>query len=265
MLFRLIMAGSGSRTAPWSTGWRTLPFTLVESAHGGTWILELEGGRSHRIEPGGAFVVPGQVRHRLTVTDRERLHSVWIVAAFEQFPGCPVFRPSPVVTRLSRTDAAPLRRHLRALVDLEGRHRPADLARRQQHGYAALAHLLDTSPAGDQRDPADLQRMQPVIEFIEQHMHEPLTRDRLATVAGLSPTRFHYVFKETVGVAPMHYLQQTRMRRAQELLISNSLSGKSVGAQCGFSTAMYFCRLFRKTHGITPLAYRNRWNCYRSK
>lgn len=261
MLFRLVSNDTGPRRGPWTTGWRTVPFALLESPRGGTWILECEGGPTLRIASGGVLIVPGGLRHRLSVAPGDRLETVWAVVAFEHFPGCPVFRPEHGAFVLPAAAARTVRRLLLALDGLRGHDRLVDRARRQRCGYQALECILQHLEGdGVLAVPDDRQRLRPVLEYIERHPHEPLARHQLARMAHLSPTRFHYVFKETTGLAPMAYLQAVRLRRAQEWLIASNRSAKDIAARCGFASPIYFCRLFRKRHGVTPLTYRARWS-----
>lgn len=66
-----------------------------------------------------------------------------------------------------------------------------------------------------------LQRILLVLQFLDEHLDQHLSREELAEKLYLSPTRFHYVFKQAMGMAPMDYVHQLRLRRSQELLIGS--------------------------------------------
>ena len=74
----------------------------------------------------------------------------------------------------------------------------------------------------------------------------------LATVCHLSPTRFHDVFIEACGVAPMRYLNRLRLQRAHELLRSSNDGLGQIAIRCGFQSQAYFNRVFKKAFGETP-------------
>jgi two-component system response regulator YesN len=47
-----------------------------------------------------------------------------------------------------------------------------------------------------------------------------------------------------------------RVNRAKFMLQSYRMSVKEIAATCGYSDAAYFCRVFRKVTGLTPMQYR---------
>ena len=54
----------------------------------------------------------------------------------------------------------------------------------------------------------------------------------------------------------MHYLQQVRLAKAQELLVSTEMSIKDVAMAAGFSDQRRMNELFIKSVGISPMKYR---------
>jgi YesN/AraC family two-component response regulator len=52
------------------------------------------------------------------------------------------------------------------------------------------------------------------------------------------------------------YLNLVRVNRAKFMLQNYSLTLKEIAANCGYSDAAYFCRVFKKTSNITPTEYR---------
>jgi len=53
------------------------------------------------------------------------------------------------------------------------------------------------------------------------------------------------------------YLNQTRMTHAKSLLQMTQLSIQEVAARCGFNDSSYFCRIFKKYSGLSPIQYRS--------
>src|SRR5690606_19517486 len=98
--------------------------------------------------------------------------------------------------------------------------------------------------------------------LMQQRLHAPLSRSDLAAAVHLSPTRFHYVFKQAMGVAPLAYLAQLRIQRAQQLLTTTRLRIADIAHAVGCSDAFHFSRQFRKHVSISPYQYRTqsaRW------
>ena len=93
------------------------------------------------------------------------------------------------------------------------------------------------------------------IEFMEKHYCEPVGIGDFAAAAKLSESRFAHVFQQQIGVPPMAYFNHIRLRFAENMLQKNH-TVEETAAACGFSSAQYFCRFFRKNTGSTPKTYR---------
>lgn len=77
---------------------------------------------------------------------------------------------------------------------------------------------------------------------------------------------FHYdylrkLFKKEIGLTPLEYMTQLRMKRACVLLTMQGSEDYAIGeiAQlCGFDDALYFSRVFKKVYGLSPSAFAGR-------
>lgn len=81
----------------------------------------------------------------------------------------------------------------------------------------------------------------------------------IATVAdrfGLSETYVSHFFKEQNGVSFHYYLEDLRMRKAEELLATPQVSIKDIAQKTGFGSQNTFCRVFKRRFGITATEYR---------
>lgn len=76
--------------------------------------------------------------------------------------------------------------------------------------------------------------------------------ETLAEQAGMSRTAFAESFAELLGVPPMHYVAQWRMRRAASLLRDPRNSVASVAAQLGYRSEAAFRRAYKRLEGISP-------------
>ena len=105
------------------------------------------------------------------------------------------------------------------------------------------------------RLPVDRIRM--VLALMNRSYSEPLSLTELAKCACLHPTYFNQVFKRVVGMPPMKFLEQQRLRRAQELLAQSALTVAEIAEQVGYQDPYYFSRAFSKRTGQAPSAYRD--------
>lgn len=52
-------------------------------------------------------------------------------------------------------------------------------------------------------------------------------------------------------------MRRVRLNRATRLLLDSPLTVEDVARECGFRSATYFCRFFKRETGTTPVLYRN--------
>ena len=103
------------------------------------------------------------------------------------------------------------------------------------------------------------ERITKSVEFMKQHLQEPLRVATLAAVVNLSRSHYTDLFRRVTGYAPLMYLNHLRMQRAVQLLNGSNLSIKAIGEQLGFSDQFYFSRAFTKLHGHSPSEHRRRY------
>jgi AraC family transcriptional regulator of arabinose operon len=118
----------------------------------------------------------------------------------------------------------------------------------------ALLALDEINPARGhaQRDA----RIEQVLEYIAAQHVQALDLEALARRVYLSPSRFAHLFKMQLRQAPMQYVEQYRLARAAEKLLSSGDSIEQIAAAVGFSNAFHFSTRFRKRFGQSPRSYR---------
>lgn len=131
--------------------------------------------------------------------------------------------------------------------------------------YAAhsLSHLMGVilrQREQDSHGPADArERVARSIQFMKEHLREPLRVGTLAAMVNLSRSHYTALFGRIMNYAPLHYLNHLRLQRAVRLLNTTRLSIKEISEQLGFSDQLYFSRAFRKLHGHAPSDHRRRY------
>lgn len=108
---------------------------------------------------------------------------------------------------------------------------------------------------GTGRAPAE--RITRAIEFLLDHLADPVKLSDVAEASGLSRYHFSRAFKEMTGESPMRFLLTRRIVRARSLLADPSKSLAGVAQECGFASQSHFTTLFRQEVGRTPGAYRS--------
>ncbi|TXT34970.1 MAG: DNA-binding domain-containing protein [Comamonadaceae bacterium] len=98
--------------------------------------------------------------------------------------------------------------------------------------------------------------MRRVTDFMEEHMHEAITLEALAQIAGLSTYYFCRMFKQSNGMPPHQFLAKKRIEKAKRLLAQTRLSVGEIGFSTGFGSASQFSHAFKKSMRCTPQEYR---------
>ncbi len=80
----------------------------------------------------------------------------------------------------------------------------------------------------------------------------------LAAGAAVSRAGFARRFNELVGEPPMSFLTGLRMALAADALSVSDSTVASVAAEVGYSSPFTFSTAFKRLHGVSPRAYRNR-------
>ena len=92
--------------------------------------------------------------------------------------------------------------------------------------------------------------------YFKEHYNEEISIEQYAASRNMSTSWFSKSFRDIVGVSPMKYVLDQRMRNAQILLETTDSTITEIAHSLGYENAMYFSRLFRKMKGVSPLKYR---------
>ncbi len=168
---------------------------------------------------------------------------------------------SPLVPRALNDDAI-LREHARALIahalsdDPTNPLVPAQIA--QQLGV----HLIETygqlalRRSAARRLPA--RHLRTIVDYVETNLGGEITLDALAGLAYVSKYHFLRRFKRSTGMTPHQFVLQRRIQRARELILSERVTVAEAAQLTGFSDQAHLNRVFKKTVGVTPRAFKRR-------
>ena len=98
-------------------------------------------------------------------------------------------------------------------------------------------------------------RLNRAVEYINENLKNPITRDNLAEISGRSIRTLSRAFERKYGVGPMTYTKQRRLDTAYlELLSLNSDSTtvSKTALEYGFSHLGKFSIEYKKTFGESP-------------
>ncbi len=98
--------------------------------------------------------------------------------------------------------------------------------------------------------------LNPILEYLRKSYAEPITLDRLAMMAFLSPKYFSRVFKEQTGMTLTEYVQGLRVKRACEMLEEGATNMAFVAHTVGYADYKSFLKVFKRITGDAPSDYR---------
>ncbi|MCA8111532.1 AraC family transcriptional regulator [Burkholderia cepacia] len=154
----------------------------------------------------------------------------------------------PVLAGAIATDAHPLR-HPLAFEPLE-----STLLNLLLHGHPNSARN------GTRHLPVTLAPfyVRRVEDYIRAHLDEPLTIERLADLAGVSPSTLFAGFRHRHGITPMGFVRQLRLQRVREELLADESPGLAsvtdIALKWGFAHLGRFAIEYKRAFGESPSA-----------
>jgi AraC family transcriptional regulator, transcriptional activator FtrA len=98
-----------------------------------------------------------------------------------------------------------------------------------------------------------------LLDWMQEHLDEPLTVDDLARLAVMSPRTLARRFRDATGTSPLKWLTHQRIQRAQQLLTTTDLPVDVIATRVGLGTAANLRQHFRAATDRSPAAYRARY------
>ncbi len=95
-----------------------------------------------------------------------------------------------------------------------------------------------------------------VLVYIEAHLDEPLSLQKLAKIAHISPYYFHRLFHAYLSKPPREYIKHTRFTQSAKRLQYSHMSITDIAFAMGYENASSFTRAFFQLTGKSPRIYR---------
>ncbi len=121
-----------------------------------------------------------------------------------------------------------------------------------------IARIIDEKEIDISEDNHQINRLLPALDFINQHYRERISLSQLADKCHYSPNYFNRLFRSTLNIPPLKYIQQRRIEDASRLLSYSSKPIKEIACEVGYDDPAYFSRIFHQTYQISPGGFRIR-------
>lgn len=95
-----------------------------------------------------------------------------------------------------------------------------------------------------------------IIEYTQKNYSTITSLNDVADALYISKYHICHLFSKHLDLPFNEYLTKERLKNAEEKLINTNQSVTEIAESCGFHTATYFCSVFKKQFGISPLKYR---------
>jgi len=228
--------------------------------------------RCYELMPGQMLVMPAHAERKYTMYAEHPWSLIWMQFAVvnvdvcaanfskDELPRVPqkFGRLTPQPTTLGafeRTEMLALFQDVLQAFDVPS---PQRLVRVSQRVARLVDASISSRPENDQREKDAVDKIGRTIDYMKQHLNEPLRAATLAGVANMSLPHYFALFKRVVGRSPIDYLIKLRMEHARRLLADTSWSVKEVAVSLGYDDPLYFSRVFKSINQTAPSDFRAR-------
>ena len=123
--------------------------------------------------------------------------------------------------------------------------------RRSNQQVACLNDVQEGKASGGKFD-----AVYQISDYISDHFQEKLSLDSLAEQFYISKYYLSRSFHEVTGFGINEYVNILRVKKAQSLLETTTLSVSEIASRTGFESITYLGRVFKKYQHVTPAQYR---------
>lgn len=125
--------------------------------------------------------------------------------------------------------------------------------------YMILSLLYKKNLFGDTEkllnNKKEIERLLPVLEYIDSHYHESISIDDLSSILNLNEYYFCRFFKKVMGNTAINYINFVRTYYAKKLLFTDKTI-LDISMETGFSSVSYFSKIFKKHFQYSPSDYK---------
>jgi len=123
----------------------------------------------------------------------------------------------------------------------------------QRHNLAS-SNLFYGSPFSKQKE--YVEKMLKVTRYINDHYRHDISLDDLSAIAGYSKFHFSRIFKQYTGMTHTDYLNQVRIKVAENMMMDPGITITEIAMNSGFNSITTFNRTFKKLKSHTPSKFK---------
>ena len=274
----MLNVGHAVHEADWNFKDIVSPFTRIYYVTEGTATVTI-GDTEHQLSPGNMYIIPAFTRHSDSCGSR---FCHYYVHVYEEGAGADSLIDKydfPFGIKGEPLDAA----LFRSLCD---HNASMALKAPDPRIYDNKTSLIDCVRLNRQRPVWDrLESMGIICRMLGRFMKEAVPKydskdarireaidligadtsvapriDTLARAVRMTSDHFIRLFKKEMGCTPAQFIIERKMTQAMLLLSAEPMMTKEVAYTLGYDNLSYFSRLFKRHTGLTPGAYRQKFN-----
>ncbi len=101
-----------------------------------------------------------------------------------------------------------------------------------------------------------LRQIHKAVDYVEAHLDEDLSLERVSAIAGVSHWHFQRMFRALTHESLKGYIRSRRLSCARVRLLDSDQPILDIALRAGFRSQASFTRAFKQQHGVTPGACR---------
>lgn len=182
----------------------------------------------------------------------QELEASIIAELVEQMDAVPVDRYAPVQVEPTDAEVADAALRIMRLLD-----RPTavpvlhpQLVREFHYWLLCGRHGAATRRLGWPDSQA--RRVARAVAVLRSEFAQPLPVERLAAVAGMSPSSFHQHFRNVTSLSPLQFQKQLRLIEARRLMLAEGITASSAAFAVGYESVPQFTREYGRMFGAPP-------------
>ncbi len=130
---------------------------------------------------------------------------------------------------------------------------------RQSADLAALLVLTETAVLQQHAAVRHKKILRDITEWVRQHICTPITAAQVGETFGYNSDYLTALFKENFGMGLKEYINEQKLKRAEEYLLTTDAPIKEIAALMGFEDANRFIKYFTYHQQISPARFRSRY------
>lgn len=119
-----------------------------------------------------------------------------------------------------------------------------------------LFFILNGAPVAQSDEKYPVQVLKQVMEYTQENYATINSLEEVAEALYVSKYHICHLFSKYVEFSFTNYLTHIRLKAACDMLKTSKLSITEIAQSCGFNNPSYFCRVFKKHFGFSPLEYK---------